>query len=79
MRKGLVMRSTKNRKAKASNEVPRIDSLWTIEEVADFLRIPVATLYRWRTMGTGPNAFRVGRHLRYNPDAVRSWLVEGAA
>ncbi|GHH80439.1 helix-turn-helix transcriptional regulator [Promicromonospora soli] len=73
------MTYSKNRRAKRANELPRIDSLWTIEEVADFLRIPVATLYRWRTMGTGPTAFRVGRHLRYNPDTVRSWLLEGAA
>lgn len=73
------MKNTKNLRVKEHNEVPRIDSLWTIEEVADFLRIPVATLYRWRTMGTGPSAFRVGRHLRYNPDTVRSWLMEGAA
>ncbi|MFD6443623.1 helix-turn-helix domain-containing protein [Promicromonospora sp. NPDC060204] len=73
------MRNTKNRRAKEPSQLPRIESLWTIEEVAEFLRIPVATLYRWRTMGTGPTAFRVGRHLRYNPDAVRSWLLEGAA
>lgn len=73
------MKNTKNRRGTEPTAGPRIDSLWTVEEVADFLRLPVATLYRWRTMGTGPTAFRVGRHLRYNPDTVRSWLMEEAA
>jgi predicted DNA-binding transcriptional regulator AlpA len=70
------MRNTKNSRVKEPNEVPRIDELWTVEEVADFLRLPsVATLYRWRTMETGPAAFRVGRYLRYDPAAVRAWLL----
>ncbi len=39
--------------------------LMTVEEVADFLRVPVATLYSWRHKGVGPRAVRVGRYLRY--------------
>lgn len=70
------MKNTKNGRGTEPTAVPRIDSLWTVEEVAEFLRLPsVATLYRWRTMGTGPAAFRVGRYLRYDPAAVRSWLL----
>jgi hypothetical protein len=42
--------------------------------VADFLGVPVTTLHRWRYDGVGPDAFRVGRHLRYDPDVVRAWL-----
>lgn len=34
----------------------------------------VATLYQWRRRGVGPPARRVGRHLRYDPDAVRAWF-----
>lgn len=69
------MRKTRNRHSTKPVEVPRIESLWTVEEVAEFLRLPsVATLYRWRTMGTGPAAFRVGRYLRYDPETVRAWL-----
>ncbi|WP_369370590.1 helix-turn-helix transcriptional regulator [Promicromonospora sp. Populi] len=72
------MRNT-NRRDKESNAVPRIDELWTVEETADFLRLPsVATLYRWRTMSTGPAAYRVGRYLRYNPAVVRAWLLAQA-
>jgi len=54
--------------------LPVSDRLMTVEEVADFLGVPVATLYQWRHKGTGPVAFRVGRFLRYDPGDVRVWL-----
>lgn len=50
------------------------DRLWSVEEVSRFLGIPVATLYRWRYLGVGPKAGRVGRHLRYLPADVLSWF-----
>lgn len=49
--------------------------LWSVHDVAGFLGVPVPTLYKWRYLGTGPAAFRVGRHLRYDPAEVRAWLV----
>jgi excisionase family DNA binding protein len=55
---------------------PTCDRLWTTKEVAAFLGVPVTTLHRWRYEGTGPDAFRVGRHLRYDPNEVRAWLAE---
>ena len=51
----------------------------TAEEVSEFLGVPVQTLYRWRYQGTGPKAFRVGRHLRYDAAVVRRWLRDEAA
>jgi hypothetical protein len=48
--------------------------LWTAQDVADYLTVPIATLYQWRYLGTGPTAYRVGRHLRYEPAAVQAWL-----
>ena len=56
-----------------------MERLLSVEEVADFLGIPVNTLYQWRHKGTGPIAFRVGRFLRYDPTDVRHWLTEHAA
>jgi hypothetical protein len=32
----------------------RIDALMTVEEVAELLRMPVATIRHWRVLGTGP-------------------------
>lgn len=54
------------------------EALWSVEDVADFLRVPVNTLYQWRHKGTGPSAFRVGRFLRYDPSEVRNWLAATA-
>jgi len=56
--------------------LPECDRLWTIIEVSSFLGIPVSTLHQWRYLGQGPEAFRVGKHLRYDPARVRLWLVE---
>jgi excisionase family DNA binding protein len=57
-----------------------IEPLWTIEDVAEYLRVPVDTLYQWRHRKKGPPAARVGRHLRYDPHEVRAWLIrQGAA
>jgi excisionase family DNA binding protein len=50
--------------------------LWTAQDVADYLTVPLATLYQWRYLGTGPTAYRVGRHLRYDPAAVQAWLKQ---
>jgi hypothetical protein len=53
---------------------PNADRLWTVGEVSHFLGVPVATLYRWRYLGVGPKAGRVGRHLRYLPADVIGWF-----
>ena len=61
----------------ATNTEPeRIDALLTIEEVAELLRMPVASLRYWRVLGTGPRAFIIGRRLRYVRADVFRWLVE---
>ncbi len=41
------------------------DELLTMTEVADLVRVPVATLRYWRHLGTGPRSFRIGRSVRY--------------
>lgn len=53
--------------------------LWTVNDVAEFLRVPVQTLYSWRVQGIGPKARRVGKYLRYRPADVLAWFEEGAA
>jgi DNA-binding transcriptional MerR regulator len=49
-------------------------TLWEVEQVADYLRVPVQTLYAWRKRHYGPPAGRVGKHLRYDPHQVREWF-----
>ncbi|MFF6956202.1 helix-turn-helix domain-containing protein [Streptomyces sp. NPDC008317] len=55
------------------------DRLWTLKETAEFLGIPQNTLYQMNWKGTGPRSYKVGRHRRYEPAAVRAWLSERAS
>lgn len=57
-------------------EAERIDVLMTLEEVAELLRMPLATVRYWRVLGTGPRGFIVGRRLRYLRQDVLDWLEE---
>ena len=50
------------------------DELLTMQEVADVVRVPVATLRYWRHLGTGPRSFRIGRSVRYWHTEVLHWL-----
>lgn len=54
---------------------PSCDRLWRVDDVAAFLGVPVQTLYTWRLTGDGPPAFKLGKHLRFDPDAVRAWVL----
>lgn len=47
--------------------------LWSPAEVAEYLGVPVNTLYQWRTRNYGPPGRRVGRHLRYRAADVVAW------
>lgn len=40
-----------------------------------FLGVPVGTLYYWRCRGEGPQACKLGRHLRYRAEDVRAWVA----
>jgi excisionase family DNA binding protein len=59
--------------------VPISERLWSATDVANYLGVPVATLYQWRYLHTGPAAYRVGRHIRYEPAVVQAWLNEQTA
>ena len=50
------------------------EQLLSPQEVADWLGVPVATVYRWRQTGGGPPGYRVGRHVRYREFEVIDWL-----
>lgn len=61
--------------------LPRYDAsqpterLWTIEDVADFIRVPVATIRKWRHRGhpLGRLGVRLGKRVIWDPEDVRSW------
>lgn len=53
--------------------------MMTPEELAEFLGVPIATLYQWKLRGVGPVARKIGRHLRYLPHEVDAWVDEQAS
>ena len=46
----------------------------TIDEVAELLHTPVATLRFWRYRGTGPRSFKAGRRVMYRKADVAAWV-----
>ena len=43
------------------------------EDLAAREGVPVATIYQWNRLGTGPRYMRIGRHARYRLSDVISW------
>lgn len=43
-------------------------------ELAQWLQVSVQTVYDWNSKGTGPQAHKIGRHLRFRRADVERWL-----
>jgi excisionase family DNA binding protein len=52
------------------------DRLLTVKDLAEYLGVPVATIYAWRHRREGPPGFRVGRHLRFRWGDVHQWISD---
>jgi excisionase family DNA binding protein len=48
----------------------------SVQELADFLDVPVKTVYAWRYHREGPRGFKVGRHVRFRWHDVEAWLAD---
>ena len=53
-----------------------LNRLLTVQDLADYLDVPVATIYAWRYRRQGPPGFRVGRHLRFRSSDVERWISD---
>lgn len=42
-----------------------MEKLISTKEAAQYLGVPVSTLYMWRSTGAGPASFKVGRRVMY--------------
>lgn len=47
-----------------------------IGEAAAYLRTPVETLRKWRALGIGPRAAKVGKRLVYRRSEIDRWVRE---
>ena len=64
---------------KTSNMLGRPAPLISPEELAVYLGVPKATIYKWRYEGIGPKAYRIGRHLRYRAADVEAFIEANVA
>ena len=53
---------------------PASDTLWTTQEVADFLRISIKTVFNLRK--TGLPYLQLGGAVRFDPQEVRDYLLK---
>ncbi|MGY1618595.1 helix-turn-helix transcriptional regulator [Geodermatophilus sp. SYSU D00691] len=51
----------------------------TVQDVAAYLGVPVATVFAWNSRGTGPKRYRVGKYVRYRQTDVDTWVDEQVA
>lgn len=63
-----------NKQHAATPEVRR--PMMTIKELAEYVGVPVATVYRWNTRRSGPTPIKIGRHVRYHHAEVDRWISE---
>ena len=61
-----------------TRDTASLSRLLSVPELAEYLGVPVSTLYLWRTQGVGATGFRVGKQLRYRVDDVLAWLKRQA-
>jgi excisionase family DNA binding protein len=54
----------------------RLERLLSAQELADYLDVPLKTIYAWRYRGQGPRGFRVGRHVRFRLTDVQLWVSD---
>jgi excisionase family DNA binding protein len=51
-----------------------LEPLLSVTELAEYLGIPVATIYEWRSNGTGPVGHRFGKHLKFSVTDIQTWV-----
>lgn len=51
-----------------------LEPLLNINELADYLGIPVSTIYDWRTNGKGSRAYRFGKRVMFGITDIRAWM-----
>ncbi len=72
------MRSPIPKRRLHASTVPAFLALWTATQIADLTGLSKHRVYALTRRGLIP-CVRVGRTVRYDPAAIKSWLAEGGA
>lgn len=52
--------------------------LWTVEEFAEFLKVPKNWIYQRSRFGELPGMIRLSpRHIRFDSETVKEWIAQG--
>jgi predicted DNA-binding transcriptional regulator AlpA len=51
-----------------------LDALMDAPALADYVGVPLTSVYRWNSQSTGPRRIRVGKYVRYRRADVDAWL-----
>jgi excisionase family DNA binding protein len=57
------------------NTVPDSEILFTPQELAEYLRVKINTVYAWKHRKQGPPHTGEGRLIRYRKGEVDAWLA----
>lgn len=57
-----------------SEDLVPIESLWTAQEAASFLKSSRSWVYKAAEAGTLPGVVRIGAMLRFRPEIIRAWV-----
>jgi len=52
-----------------------VEELWTIKQVAEFLKLKQSTIYAWAQAARIP-AIKMGRTWRFSKEAIVAWLEQ---
>lgn len=51
-----------------------LEPLLSVPDLAEYLGVPVQTIYDWRLRGEGPRAYRFGKRIKFAVSDVRVWV-----
>ncbi len=51
------------------------DEILTVQELSDYLKVPVSTLYKLVREGSIP-ATKIGKHWRFHKDTIDAWITQ---
>lgn len=52
------------------------DEIWTLQQMCDYLQIPIGTARKWIVELKGPATLKVGKHRRVRKHAVLKWVFD---
>lgn len=52
-----------------------LETLLSIEEVAEYLGVSPRTIWEWKGTGYGPKRIRIGRRTWFRESDVQSWVA----